>query len=79
MATYPTVALQPSQTYNEQAKQLQQYLVSQGYMTQAEMDAGPGYYGPRTTAAVTKLQQKLGVDVAGYPGYWGPKTLAKLG
>jgi len=75
---YPTISLAPSQTYKKEVEQLQKYLVSQGYMTQAEMNLGPGYYGPKTTAAVAKLQTKLGVDTAGYPGYWGPKTLAKL-
>lgn len=78
MAVYPTISLQPSQTYNVEVKKLQSYLVSQGYMTQTEMSTGPGYYGSKTKAAVTKLQEAKGVDTAGFAGYWGPKTIAAL-
>ena len=74
---YPTISLQPGATGKE-VKKLQDYLVSQGYMTQEQVATGPGIYGPKTKAAVAALQSKLGVDTAGYPGYWGPKTLAKL-
>lgn len=78
MSLYPTVSLQPGQSGPE-VKKLQEYLVSQGYMAQAEMNTGPGIYGPKTKAAVAKLQQNLGIDTAGYPGYWGPRTLNGLG
>jgi len=77
MADYPTVSLQPGMTGPE-VKKLQDYLVSLGYMTPEEVATGPGIYGPKTTAAVAKLQAALGVDTGGYAGYWGPKTLAKL-
>jgi len=77
MANYPTVSLQPGMTGSE-VKKLQDYLVSLGYMTPEEVATGPGIYGPKTTAAVAKLQSDLGVDTGGYAGYWGPKTLAKL-
>lgn len=75
--SYPTVALQPGAT-GAAVKQLQDYLVSQGYMTQAQVNTGYGTYGPQTTAAVLALQQKLGVDNSTGPGYWGPRTLAKV-
>jgi len=74
---FPTVSLQPGARGTE-VKKLQDYLVSRGYMTQAQVDTGPGIYGPRTKAAVAALQSDLGVDTAGYPGYWGPRTRAKL-
>src|SRR4030042_5274697 len=77
MATYPTTSLQPGMTGTE-VKQLQDYLVSTGYMTQTQVNTGYGIYGPQTTAAVSALQQKYNVDTAGYSGYWGPKTLAAL-
>ena len=74
MATYPTIALQPGQSGAE-VKKLQEYLISQGFSIPA---GATGYYGEQTKAAVSQLQQKLGVDVAGNPGYWGPKTLSVL-
>jgi len=74
---YPTTNLTPGMT-GDAVKQLQDYLVSQGYMTQAQVNTGYGIYGPQTTSAVAALQAKLGVDTAGNPGYWGPRTLATL-
>src|SRR3990167_474344 len=74
---YPTTNLQPGATGAE-VKKLQDYLVSQGYMTQEQVDTGYGTYGPRTTAAVKALQEKLGVDNSTGPGYWGPRTLAAV-
>lgn len=71
----PTTTLQPGAT-GEAVKQLQDYLVSKGLMTQAEVDTGYGTYGPKTTAAVQKLQTQLGVDNSSGPGYWGPKTIS---
>lgn len=38
----------------EETKQLQDYLVSKGYMTKEEVNTGYGTYGPKTTAALTK-------------------------
>lgn len=73
----PTVQLQPGAT-GASVKQLQDYLVNQGLMTQAQVNTGYGTYGPQTTAAVKALQQKLGVDNSSGPGYFGPKTIAAL-
>ena len=72
---YPTTNLQPGQT-GESVAQLQQFLLSQGYMTADQIATGPGIYGPRTTAAVKKWQQDRGVDNASGPGYWGPRSIA---
>ncbi len=69
----PNTNLQPGTRSNE-VKQLQDYLVSQGYMTQAQMNTGPGIYGPKTKAAVTRLQEDLGVDNTTGPGFYGPRT-----
>ena len=79
MATlsYPTTSLQPGAT-GDAVKQLQDWLVSMGYMTQAQVNTGYGTYGPQTTAAVQKLQEDLGVDNSTGPGYWGPKTLTAV-
>jgi hypothetical protein len=38
----------------QQVIELQKILVARGYMTQAEMNTGPGIYGPKTTAAMNK-------------------------
>ena len=77
MATYPTTSLQPGSSGAE-VKQLQDYLVSRGLLTQTQVNTGYGTYGPQTTAAVLALQKQLGIDYSSGPGYYGPKTLAAL-
>lgn len=72
--TPPTVNLQPGDTGAE-VKKLQDYLVSKGLMTQAQVDTGYGTYGPQTTKAVKALQESLGVDNSTGVGYWGPRTM----
>ncbi len=74
----PSVNLQPGDT-GAQVKQLQDYLVSKGLMTQAQVDTGYGTYGPQTTAAVAALQKSLGVDNSTGVGYFGPRTISALG
>lgn len=73
----PDVILQPGSTGND-VKKLQDFLVAQGLMTQAQVSTGYGIYGPQTTAAVQALQQKLGVDNSSGPGFFGPKTIQAL-
>lgn len=75
---YPTSNLQPG-AKGAEVRKLQNYLVSQNLMSQADI-TGPGtdVYGPKTTAAVAALQQKMGIDTAGNPGYWGPRTVSAL-
>jgi peptidoglycan hydrolase-like protein with peptidoglycan-binding domain len=74
MPPFPTKNLQPGAT-GQDVRQLQDYLVSRGYMTQAQVNTGYGTYGPQTTRAVQKLQQDFGVDSSTGPGYWGPRTI----
>jgi hypothetical protein len=71
----PTTNLQPGST-GSSVKQLQDYLVSQKYMTQDQVNTGYGTYGPQTTAAVKKMQETLGVNNSSGPGYYGPQTIA---
>jgi len=71
----PTTNLQPGST-GSTVKQLQDYLVSQGFMTQAQVNTSYGTYGPQTTAAVKKYQEAKGIDNTSGPGYWGPRTIA---
>jgi peptidoglycan hydrolase-like protein with peptidoglycan-binding domain len=66
-------------------KQLQDYLVSQGLMTQSQVNTGYGTYGPQTTAAVTALQQRLvsqgkmtQAQVNTGVGIFGPQTYAAI-
>lgn len=74
----PTTALQPGSSDSANVTALQNYLVANGYMTQQQMNTGPGTYGPATTAAVAALQKKLGVDNSTGVGYYGPKTQAAI-
>jgi len=60
-------------------EQLQKALVKGGYMTQAQMNTGPGSFGPKTESALKKFQGDHGVEAI---GQYGPKTRAafeKLG
>lgn len=75
---YPSTVLQPGSTDTASVTALQNFLVLNGFMTQAQMNTGPGIYGPATTAAVAALQSKLGVDNTGAVGYFGPKTIAAI-
>lgn len=54
---------------------LQERLVKAGFLKAADLATGPGVYGPRTEAAVRKLQQAVGLPVTGVAG---PSTHAAL-
>lgn len=56
-------------------KALQQALVKLGYLTQAQVNTGPGTFGPRTEAAVKSFQKKHGISAT---GNYGPQTRAAL-
>lgn len=73
----PSMSLQPGMV-GDNVKALQDYLVSQGLLQQADLAGGYGTYGTKTTAAVQALQNSLGVDNSSGPGYFGPKTIAAL-
>ena len=55
--------------------QLQQRLVTAKFMSQNDFKSGPGVYGPRTEAAVKRLQAHVGLPVTGIAGH---STLAAL-
>jgi spore coat assembly protein SafA len=55
--------------------QLQDKLVSLGYMTKAQVATGPGIYGPRTEAAVKRFQSDNNIQQTGVVG---PQTAAAL-
>lgn len=63
--------LQPGSTGPDVVK-LQQWLVANGFMTQTQMNTGPGTYGPATKAAVASWQSQAGFNTQGNPGYFGP-------
>jgi len=71
---YPNTNLQPGQSGPE-VKKLQDFLVSQGFMTPQQVATGPGTYGPQTTAAVKAWQSANGVDNTSGAGYWGPRSI----
>ncbi len=56
-------------------RQLQAALVKLGHMSQAEMNTGPGVYGPRTEQGVRRFQKANGVSQT---GFYGPQTRAAL-
>ena len=55
--------------------QLQQRLVAAKFMPTNDFKSGPGVYGPRTEAAVKRLQAHVGLPVTGIAA---PSTLAAL-
>ena len=71
---YPNVKLQPGQRGPEVEK-LQNFLMSQGFLTEEQIDTGPGIYGPQTTNAVKRWQEINGVENTSGPGYWGPQSI----
>ncbi|MBM7112415.1 N-acetylmuramoyl-L-alanine amidase [Archangium primigenium] len=58
-----------------QVKQLQDALVKLGYMTKAQVATGPGVFGNKTKAAVTKFQGDHKLPTT---GYYGDQTHAAL-
>jgi peptidoglycan hydrolase-like protein with peptidoglycan-binding domain len=54
---------------------LQQKLVASRFMPPSDFKSGPGVYGPRTEAAVRRLQEYAGLPVTGVVG---PSTFAAL-
>jgi len=74
----PTVNIQKGSTDQTSIKQLQDYLVDQGYMTQDQVNTGYGTFGPQTIAALTSWQKANGVGDASSWGNWGPKSIAKV-
>src|SRR5215212_583643 len=78
LSGYVTVALAPGSSNTQGVLALQNWLVKNGFLTQAQMNTGPGVYGQATTAAVASLQQQLGLDPGNSPGYYGPLTIATI-
>jgi hypothetical protein len=74
---FPTVSMQPGNSGGN-VTALQQWLVKNGLLTQAQMNTGVGIYGPATTAAVASLQAQLGVNAGASSGYYGPLTIAAI-
>lgn len=72
----PSVQLQIGDT-GDSVKQLQDFLVSKGFMTQSQVDTGYGTFGSQTQQAVASFQQAYGVDTsAGGVGRYGPLTMS---
>ncbi len=70
----PQVDLKRGST-GQNVKDLQSALVKLGFMTQAQMNTGPGTFGPQTEASLKKFQAKYGVSAT---GYFGPQSRAAL-
>jgi hypothetical protein len=78
LSGYVTVGLAPGSTDSQDVLALQNWLVKNSFLTQAQLNTGPGTYGPATTAAVASLQQQLGIDAGSFPGYYGTLTIATI-
>jgi peptidoglycan hydrolase-like protein with peptidoglycan-binding domain len=65
LAPTATPPLGKGSTDREQIQQLQGDLVKMGYLTQDQMNTGPGIYGPRTESAVRSFQLANGLPVTG--------------
>ncbi|NMO18066.1 hypothetical protein HPC49_09990 [Pyxidicoccus fallax] len=59
-----------------EVRKLQDALVKLGYMTQAQVNTGPGIFGPKTEAAVAKFQKDQGISPNS--GIYGPRTRAAM-
>ncbi|MFL5346031.1 MAG: peptidoglycan-binding protein [Hyalangium sp.] len=73
-ASAPAVDLQRGST-GPAVQQLQDDLVKLGYLTQAQVQTGPGIFGPQTETAVKRFQADHGVPQT---GYFGPMTRAAM-
>jgi peptidoglycan hydrolase-like protein with peptidoglycan-binding domain len=61
--------------HSPEVEELQKLLIQMGYMTQEQMDTGPGIFGPRTEHALKAYQADLGLPST---GFYGPKTRESL-
>lgn len=52
-------------SHGEDVRALQQSLVDTGYLTQADMNSGPGNFGPRTEGGVRRFQRAHNLPVTG--------------
>lgn len=52
-------------SFGESVQNLQDGMVKLGYMTQDQVNTGPGMYGPKTEAAVRALQARNGLEPTG--------------
>jgi peptidoglycan hydrolase-like protein with peptidoglycan-binding domain len=73
-AGVPSADLQQGDRGSEVQK-LQEALVQLGYLTQADINTGPGIFGPKTEAAVKRFQAEHHVPTT---GYFGPQTRRAL-
>src|SRR4051794_37850593 len=70
----PTGTLQQGMT-GVSVRLLQTDLVKLGFMTQRQMDTGPGHFGPRTEKALKAFQSAHSLEV---DGVYGPSTREAL-
>ncbi|WP_257457753.1 peptidoglycan-binding domain-containing protein [Archangium lipolyticum] len=60
-------------------QKLQAALVKLGHMTQAQVNTGPGIFGPQTELALKKFQARHGVPSTGFYGPLTRAAFSKLG
>jgi|GEM_PF-5566675 len=74
-STVPASNLQKGSTNKAEVELLQKALVKLGYMTQAQMNTGPGTFGPATETALKNFQKANGLTA---DGVYGPNTRNKM-
>ena len=74
-STVPASNLQKGSTNKSEVELLQKALVKLGYMTQAQMNTGPGTFGPATETALKNFQKANGLTA---DGVYGPNTRNKM-
>lgn len=68
--------LEPSQTYNDEVKRVQEFLIDRGYLEIIPAN-NFGYYGMKTQTAIDKFQKANSIPRATKFGWWYPATRAK--
>lgn len=63
---------------SEAVRVWQTRLVRAGYLTQAQMDTGPGVFGPKTEAATLAFQQQHALNVSGRVGVATQAKMTKV-
>jgi|GEM_PF-2824325 len=77
VASLEGTTLQRGQT-NEAVRVWQTKLVRAGFLTQAQMNTGPGIFGPQTEAATTAFQRTNGLVVSGKVGVATQAKMTKV-
>ena len=79
----PSGTYKPRQTMREPVKKIQLALIELGFMSEEQYNTGPGFYGPRTTAAIEAVQSASNyegrdLEQITQDGHYGSNTKKKM-